>query len=176
MALDTSARPHELLRLRIKDLKERIIPPLKDTITGVIKRQECIIFQFTVTGKTGTRTLALTNSMPYIQNWLIQHPAGANKESLLFGGYRKSRNQGLTPNNLHKIYTITYKQDYFPSLLKSDNVPDADKEIIKRMLEERRWNPYIIRHCSLTWKSKERLATARATLKSFFTSLHFDRH
>ena len=30
MALDTSARPHELLKLKIKDLKERVIPPIKD--------------------------------------------------------------------------------------------------------------------------------------------------
>jgi hypothetical protein len=76
---------------------------------------------------------------------------------LLFGGYRKARNQGLAPNNLHKLYTITYKQDYFPALLKSNNVPDADKQIIKRMIEERKWNPYTIRHYSLTMKSKERL-------------------
>lgn len=159
MALDTSARPHELLKLKIKDLKERIIPALKDPVTQAIKRPECIIFQFSVTGKTGSRTLALTNSMPYIKEWLLQHPAGANKESLIFGGYRKARNQGLTPGNLHKLYTITYRQDYFPALLKSNNVPDSDKEIIQRMIEERRWNPYIIRHYSLTMKSKERLVS-----------------
>jgi integrase/recombinase XerD len=157
MALDTSARPHELLKLKIKDLKERIIPPIKDPITQAIKRHECIIFQFTVSGKTGSRTLALTTSMPYVKEWLLQHQMGGNKDALLFGGYRKSRSQGLTPNNLHKLYTITYKQDYFPALLKSDNVPDADKQIIQRMLEERKWNPYIIRHYSLTMKSKERL-------------------
>jgi integrase len=159
MALDTSARPHELLKLKIKDLKERIIPPIKDPITQQIKRPECIIFQFTVTGKTGSRTLALTNSMPFLQQWLLQHPAGSNKESLLFGGYRKSRSQALTPGNLHKLYTITYQKDYFPALLKSDHVPDTDKQIIQRMLEERKWNPYIIRHYSLTMKSKERLVS-----------------
>ena len=77
IALDTSARPHELLKLKIKDLKERVIPAVKD-------RPECVIYQFLVKGKTGTRALALTNSMAYAKEWLAHHPQRANKEAFPF--------------------------------------------------------------------------------------------
>lgn len=148
MALDTSARPHELLKLKIKDLKERIIPATKD------RPNECVIFQFLVKGKTGTRGLALTDSMAYVKQWLEQHPQKQNKEAFLFA----NRFGRLTHASvIYKKYTYYYKKDYFPRLLNDPNVPYSDKEIIRKMIEERKWNPYVIRHSALTMKARNRL-------------------
>ena len=57
MANDTSARPHELLNLRIRDVKFKI-------------SSEGIQYaEITVNGKTGNRTLPLIDSIPYLKEW-----------------------------------------------------------------------------------------------------------
>ena len=152
MALDTSARPHELLKLNIKDLKERLIPSVKDN-SGNVTRDECVVFQFVVSGKTGSRALALTNSMPYVKKWLEEHPQRQNKDAFLF-----INKYGNAParNSLFQTY-MWYKNEMFPKLLKDQNVPLEDRKIIQRMLEERKWNPYVIRHSALTLKAKNRM-------------------
>jgi integrase len=151
MALDTSARPHELLKLKIKDLKERVI---KSNIAGTKdKLGDCVIYQFNVNGKTGLRALALTNSMSYVKNWLEHHEQRGNKDSVLF---LNRVGRPLTVYAVYKAY-LHYKQLYFPKLLQDPNVPLEDKEIIKKLLEERRWNPYVIRHSALTMKAKNRM-------------------
>ena len=62
MAIDTSCRPHELLNVKIKDIKFKI-------------SSEGIQYaEMTVTGKTGPRTLPLIDSIPYIKEWLLNHP------------------------------------------------------------------------------------------------------
>jgi hypothetical protein len=152
MALDTSARSHELLNLKIKDLKERVIPATKDK-DGNITREQLVIYQFMVTGKTGTRGLALTDSMSYVKAWLEEHPQKGNSDCLLFVN-RVCK--PLRPDILYKKYSQYYKQDYFPRLLDNPNVPNEYKEIIKTMLNERRWNPYVIRHGALTMKAKNK--------------------
>ena len=72
MAYDTSARPHELLNLKIKDIKFKIS---SDGIQYA---------EVTVDGKTGPRTLPLIDSIPYIKEWILNHPHGNNPESWLF--------------------------------------------------------------------------------------------
>jgi hypothetical protein len=159
MALDTSARPHELLKLKIKDLKERPLPAIKDKITGKIVKPESITFQFTVSGKTGSRNLALMSSFPYVKEWLEHHhPNARNKDAFLFVGMSdKSHGEAIKPNALTMIYTSHYRREFFPKLLENPNVPAEDKEVIKTMLNERKWNPYVIRHSALTIKSKQKL-------------------
>ena len=74
MANDTSARPHELLKLRIKDII------LKTADSGVHYAE------IQVSGKTSPRTLPLINSLPYIKEWLYEHPTSDNHDSWLFVG------------------------------------------------------------------------------------------
>ncbi len=62
MAYDTAARPHELLNLKIKDIKFKIS---SDNIQYA---------EITVDGKTGPRTLPLIDSIPYIKEWILNHP------------------------------------------------------------------------------------------------------
>lgn len=72
MAIDTSARPHELLNLRIKDIKFKI-------------SSEGIQYaEVTVNGKTGNRTLPLIDSIPYLKEWLLAHPYGDRQDAWLF--------------------------------------------------------------------------------------------
>ena len=74
MANDTSARPHELLSLRIKD----IIFKTSDSGAQYAEIQ--------VSGKTRPRTLPLISSIPYIKDSLREHPTSDNQESWLFVG------------------------------------------------------------------------------------------
>ena len=57
MARDLSARPHEILSLKIKDIVFKT--------TGKVQYAEVL-----VNGKTGTRHIPLIQSIPYIKEWL----------------------------------------------------------------------------------------------------------
>jgi hypothetical protein len=72
IANDTSARPHELLNLKIKDIKFK-------------KSSEGLQYaEILVSGKTKPRTLPLFSSIPYVKDWLLNHPMAQNSESWIF--------------------------------------------------------------------------------------------
>lgn len=111
MANDTSARPHELLNLKIKDIKFKI------TSDG-IQYAELL-----VSGKTKPRTLPLFSSIPYIKDWLLNHPTAENPESWIF--IPQSNNQSnntvgrkLTRDALLKHYKEQYHMDILLNYLK----------------------------------------------------------
>ena len=58
---DSSCRPHELLKMRIKDI---VFKTAGD-------RQYAEVL---VNGKTGQRQIPLINSIPYLKDWLADHP------------------------------------------------------------------------------------------------------
>lgn len=79
MAKDTSSRPHELLKLRIKDVTFKIAPD---------KSQYA---EATVNGKTGNRHLVLIDSIPYVKDYLEhEHPQPGNPNAIFLSGNRKS--------------------------------------------------------------------------------------
>ncbi|HET7147517.1 MAG TPA: hypothetical protein VFI73_03375 [Candidatus Nitrosopolaris sp.] len=141
MSRDSAARPHELLKLKIKDVVFKLTPD---------KRQYAEIL---VNGKTGTRHIPLIDSIPYIKDWISQHPQGGNSNSILFCGFGKSFNRSIHERTLAKIYE-NYKNKFFPRLLDNNNpnVPPEDKQKIRELLKKP-WNPYIRRHSALTEKS-----------------------
>ena len=57
----------------------------------------------------------------------------------------------LSENALYRVYTITYKKQYFPKLLK-EKIPETEKSYIRNLLTKP-WTPYIQRHSALTSKS-----------------------
>ena len=144
MANDTSARPHELLNLKIKDIKFKMA---KGTQYAEIL----------VSGKTKSRTLPLITSIPYVKDWLLNHPTGDNKDSWLFislsNNQNKNMNKQLSRDGLLKQYQEQYKTRYFPQLVNDDCVPGCDKSHIKNLISKP-WNLYIFRHSALTQKSK----------------------
>lgn len=74
MAYDTGCRPHELLKLRIKDVVFKLTPD---------KKQYAEIL---VNGKTGSRNIPLIDSIPYVRDYLDhEHPhLGSNASSKPF--------------------------------------------------------------------------------------------
>jgi integrase/recombinase XerD len=139
MTRDTAARPHELLKLKIKDIVFKLTPE---------KRQYA---EVTVNGKTGPRSIPLIDSIPYIKDWINQHPQSGNNNSILLCGLSKSLGRVLNTRSLGTIYQ-QYKTVYFPKILDDPNVPEEDKHKIRELLLKP-WNPYVRRHSSLTQKS-----------------------
>jgi integrase len=79
MAKDTSCRPHELLKLRIKDVNFKITPD---------KYQYA---ELMVNGKTRSRPLVLIDSIPYLKDYLDhEYPQPGNPNAILLSGGKKS--------------------------------------------------------------------------------------
>lgn len=143
IANDTSARPHELLNLRIKDIKFHLTEEGKQY--AIVRITD---------GKTGAITVPLFHSIPYLKEWIQQeHPTGSNPDSWLFVTIGKKQHcSKLSHPGLVNRYDY-YKKKYFPTLLANQSIPAPDKSWIKNMLTKP-WNLYIFRHSSLTEKSK----------------------
>ena len=139
MARDLSARPNEILKLKIMSI--------------IFKTADkCQYAEVLVNGKTGTRHIPLIQSIPYIKDWLSNHPSRNNPKSPLFVGLgRRSMGRQLTRSGLYSIYK-DYKERFFPKLLEDPTVPDEDKEKIRSLLLKP-FFPYIRRHSALTEKS-----------------------
>jgi integrase len=142
MANDTSARPHELLNLKIKDIV------FKRAANG-IQYAEVL-----VCGKTKSRTLPLISSIPYVKEWLREHPLRNNPEAWLFISFSKLNKLGqLTRDGLLKKYAEYYRDRYFRGLIVNPAVSERDKAYLKNLFTKP-WNLYIFRHSALTQKSQ----------------------
>lgn len=141
MAFDMSARPHEILSLRIKDIKFCTTEDNRQYVEVRIPD-----------GKTGSRVTVLINSLPYLKEWLLEHPHSSNSDSYLFIIKNGAR---LTYEGLARRCTY-YEKNYYPSLLSDSStiqVEVPDKAIIRNLLTKP-WNLYVLRHSALTKKSQ----------------------
>jgi integrase len=143
MVYDTSARPHEILNLRIADIHWKIS---SDGIQYA---------EITVHGKTTSRTLPLISSIPYLKELLTNHhPYAKSPDSKLFlSSGRANFGQPLTRDGMLKHYQSYYRDIYYPNLLKDLKIPIEDIEKIAALLKKT-WNLYIFRHSALTHKSQ----------------------
>ena len=136
---DLSCRPHEILKLKIRDLSFKSV--------GTSQYVEVV-----VNGKTGTRSIPLINSIPYLKDYLDHgHPQPRNPNAPLICGMGRSLGRHLKAFSIYLIYD-EYKKHVFPKLLESPNVLPEDKQKIAELLKKP-WNPYIRRHSALTEKS-----------------------
>ena len=136
---DLSARPHEILKLKIKDVSFKNI--------GSSQYAEVV-----VNGKTGTRPIPLINSIPYLKDYLDhEHPQPGNPNSPLICGTNTRLGRHIDQTRIYQIYD-KYKKEIFPKLLESPDVLPEDKPRIRELLKKP-WNPYIRRHSALTEKS-----------------------
>ncbi len=143
MANDTSCRPHELLSLRIGDIKFKI------SSTGIQYAEVHI-----TDSKTRPRTLPLIFSVPYVKEWIESHPLVNNPNSWLFISLGDSSfGKQLTENALYKQYSRNYKQKYFLKLSNDPSIEERDRAYLRNLLTKP-WNPYIMRHSALTQKSQ----------------------
>jgi integrase len=107
---DTACRPHEVLRLKVRDVAFKTI--------GSNHRQYAEIL---VNGKTGTRNLPLIDSIPYVKDYLNnEHPQYPNPNSVLICGEGKSLGRSIKSDSLSRLYN-KYKTIVFPKLLESPN-------------------------------------------------------
>jgi len=136
---DGSCRPHEILKVRIKDIAFKT--------SGNYQYAEVL-----VNGKTGSRHIPLINSIPFVKDYLDhEHPQPGNRNAPFICSTGKSLGRPLRESSLLKIYD-NYKKKYFPKLLDNPNVLPEDKQKISDLLKKP-WNPYIRRHSALTEKS-----------------------
>lgn len=135
MEMDIGARPHELLKLRIKDVE------FKED--GGYRYARIVL-----NGKTGERAVPLIDSIPYVTQWISLHPQGSNREAILLPNIQTGK--AIKEDTMLKAYN-NYKS-YFAGLLDRENVPEEDKKKIRDLLKKR-WNPYVHRHSAITEKS-----------------------
>ena len=129
---DTGCRPHEILKLKIRDITFKT--------TGNYQYAEAL-----VNGKSGTRSIPLIDSIPYLKDYLDHaHPQPSNLNSPLICGTGKGLGRHIKASRIARIYG-EYKHQIFPKILESPNVLPEDKPKIKELLKKP-WNPYIRRH------------------------------
>jgi integrase len=152
MSRDTSARPGELLAVKIGDIKMKRAGNNNNNKMFA----EVEIGRYGKTKKS--RIVPLINSLPYVKAWIAQHPLqSGNPNAYLFVSYNnrsKYSNTPLKPASLSGIYADLRKK-YFPKLLEEDrpDVRPEDKIKIRELLKKP-WNPYIRRHTALTEKAR----------------------
>ncbi|HEY7078947.1 MAG TPA: site-specific integrase [Nitrososphaeraceae archaeon] len=139
LAIETSCRPHEILSLKIKDI--------------VFKHSEEKQYaEILVNGKTGPRVIPLFYSLPYVKDWILDHPQSTNRNAILICGLAKNLGRRLSRYAIYDIYQH-YREKVFPTLLSDPNVSLDDKHKIRNLLNKP-WNPYIHRHSALTKKAQ----------------------
>jgi integrase len=104
MSHDTGCRPHELLKLRIRDI----------VFKSVGDRQYAEVL---VNGKTGSRHIPLIDSIPYVKDYLDhEHPQPGNQNAIFLCATGKSLGRVLQIGSLNAVYD-DYKKQVFPKLL-----------------------------------------------------------
>jgi integrase len=107
VALDTSARPHEILSLKIKDIMFKLTPDGKRQYAEVL-----------LNGKTGSRPTPLIQSIPYVKAWLDEHPRKNVPNSPLFvslNNQSKHYARQLTREGLYGVCMTITKRLFFQS-------------------------------------------------------------
>jgi hypothetical protein len=133
---DLDARNHEVTLLKIKHIR------LKEKYgEGEIPHE----------AKTGTGPILLTCSFPYVRDWLNEHPFRNEPNArlicnLLTGG-------PIKPDSLCTVMKQLRKR--IIRLLESDdgrfiNTDKEEKEKLEYLVKTKKWNPYCIRHSSIT--------------------------
>ena len=140
IARDTSARPSEILNLRVREIAFKIAGGKTYAMISI-------------NGKTGPRTVPLFSSVPYIKDWSNNHPQSGNPNAFLIPSLNRSTFcQKMNENSLNRIYN-RYKTSLFHRLINDENIPIEDRNKIQQLLKKP-WNPYVRRHTGLTEKSK----------------------
>lgn len=146
LAYESSARPGELLKLKIKD-----ISPQPDEQGGKL----CALIEVDRYGKKEQgRIVGITElSLQYYERYLnAQHPNPTNREAFAFHSKELSgrfRNVPVGLDGMRADYKFFFKNKHIPKLLKRLDIPESDKKHLQFLKDTKKWNPYIMRHSSL---------------------------
>jgi integrase/recombinase XerD len=129
---DLNARNHEVTLLKIKHIRLR-----ERYGEGEIPHE----------AKTGTGPILLTCSFPYVRDWLNEHPFRNEPDArlicnLITGG----------PVKPEAMWTMMKQLRYrIIRLLGNNGIKDEqEKQKLEFLLKTKKWNPYCIRHSSIT--------------------------
>ena len=129
---DMDARNHEIIKLKIKNLKIR-----ENYAEGEIPFDT----------KTGSRYILLRSSFPYVCAMLNKHPYKDEPEAYLI--YNNKTRKALDPDTINWIFKELKKR-----IRKNldDGLINESHEIekIEYLLKTKKWNPYCIRHSAIT--------------------------
>jgi hypothetical protein len=132
---DFNARPHEITLMRIKNIR------LKERYgEGEVPYE----------AKTGCGPILLTFSFPYVRDWLNEHPFRNEPSARLVcnlttGGQVK-------PSAIWDI--MRQLKIRIKRLLENNEITDTkEREKLEYLINTKKWNPYCIRHSSITHDS-----------------------
>jgi integrase/recombinase XerD len=95
--------------------------------------------------------MPLINCIPYLKDWLDNHPMKNIPTSPLICSTGKVLGQKIRSAAVREMYLRM--KEYFTKLLEDPRVLPEDKPKICNLLTKP-WNPYVFRHSALTEKSK----------------------
>lgn len=134
---DLNARPHEITLLRIKNVR------LRDKYgEGEVPYE----------AKTGSGPILLTCSFPYVRDWLNGHPYRNEPNARLICNLWDG--SAIGPDALEKM--MKRLKERISRLLENENdeiIDSKEKEKLRYLVNTKRWNPYCIRHSSITYDS-----------------------
>ena len=129
---DLNARNHEVTLLKIKHIR------LKERYgEGEIPHE----------AKTGTGPILLTCSFPYVRDWLNEHPFRNEPNARLI--CNRYTGGAVKPEAMWSM--MKYLRSRIVSLIKEDSIANKEeRENLEYLLRTKKWNPYCIRHSSIT--------------------------
>jgi hypothetical protein len=129
---DLNARNHEVTLLKIKHIR------LKERYgEGEIPHE----------AKTGAGPILLTCSFPYVRDWLNEHPFRNEPNARLI--CNRYTGGAVKPEAMWSM--MKYLRSRIISLIKQDSIANKEeRENLEYLLRTKRWNPYCIRHSSIT--------------------------
>jgi integrase/recombinase XerD len=129
---DLDARPHEITLLKIKHIRIK-----KKYGEGEIPHE----------AKTGTGPILLTTSFPYVRDWLNEHPFKNESNARLICNLNNG--SPISPDNIDKV--MKQLRARIIRLLNKGEIANSDeREKLEFLLKTKKWNPYCIRHSSIT--------------------------
>ncbi len=129
---DLNARNHEISLLKIKNIRIR-----EKYGEGEIPHE----------AKTGSGPILLSCSFPYVRDWLNEHPFRNEPDARLICDLRTG--DRIRPDAINDIMKLLKKK--IIQLLEYGEIKDEkEREKLEYLLKTKKWNPYCIRHSSIT--------------------------
>ena len=129
---DFNARPHEITLMRIKNLRLR-----EKYGEGEVPYE----------AKTGSGPILLTFSFPYVRDWLNEHPFRNEPNARLVCNL--TTGGPVKPNSIWDM--MRQLKIRIKRLLDNNEISDAkEREKLQYLANTKKWNPYCIRHSSIT--------------------------
>ena len=129
---DLDARNHEITLLKIKHIRL-----LERYGEGEIPHES----------KTGTGPILLTCSFPYVRDWLNKHPFKNSPDARLICNLHNG-----SPVRPEVMWTIMKQlRSRIIRMLENGSITDKEeRQKLEYLLNTKRWNPYCIRHSSIS--------------------------